>query len=84
MESTSVLEMYQHSERLYNIYYRPFIDDGDNSSYGITIVIEKSACTNHETKRVKSQLRKFFQNYQGNFGNMQKFKFLTKKCVTTN
>ena len=51
MESVSVLEMYQHSERLCNICYRLFIGDEGSSSYGTMIVIEKSEYTNHTRQR---------------------------------
>ena len=51
MESVSILEMYQHSERPCNICYRLFIGDEGSSSYGTMIVIEKSEYTYHTRQR---------------------------------
>ena len=92
MESASVLKIYQHSERLYNIHCRPFIGDGDSSSYSLIdktrpyspmIVIEKLECTNHVTKRMGSGLRKLLQSYKG-ICAICKNSTSQKKCITTN
>ena len=80
MESVSVLEMYEHSERLFNICYRLFIGDEGSSSYGTMIVIEKSEYTNHTRQRGwGSQLQKFLQNYKGSLRITQKFNLSMKK-----
>ena len=87
MESASVLEMYKHSKRLYNIDYRRFTGDGNRSSYSLidgtrtnapTIVIAKSQCANQGRKRMGWRLRKLLQNYKGDLHNMQKFIFSEK------
>ena len=33
MESDGILEMYQQSIQMYNVWYNPFIRDGDSSTY---------------------------------------------------
>ena len=67
--------MYKRSIKLHNIRYRPFIGDGDSSSYSLVeksapygplLDILKSECVNHVTKRMGSGLRKLLQEYKGN------------------
>ena len=43
MEVDGVVEMYQRSIQRYNIYYNPFIGDGDSSAYS-TIDHERPYC----------------------------------------
>ena len=74
MESASVLLMYNRSIKNYGLRYRPFIGDGDSSSYalvqkeipyGPTCFIPKAECTNHVTKRMGTGLRALLKNSKG-------------------
>ena len=74
MESDSVLQMYERSVKEYGLRYRPFIGDGDSSSfstveksmpYGPLCHIEKAECTNHVTKRMGTALRRLLKNTKG-------------------
>ena len=74
MEADSVLLMYQQSLGKYGLRYRPFIGDGDSSSYSIVqrdmpygplCFINKAECTNHVTKRMGTGLRKLMKDKKG-------------------
>ena len=76
MESAGVLQMYNRLLKLYGLRYRPFIGDGDSSSYstvqkempyGPLYFMEKAECTNHVTKRMGTGLRKLLQNNKGKY-----------------
>ena len=74
MEASGVMQIYQRSMEKHNIRYRPFIGDGDSSSYtsiekesphGVMYPVEKEECVSHITKRMGSNLRELLKEYKG-------------------
>ena len=75
MEADSVLAMYNRSVKTHGLRYRPFIGDGDSSSYatvqkqmpyGPLCFIDKAECTNHVNKRMGSAFRRLLKDNKGN------------------
>ena len=74
MESAGVLQIYGRSIEKHNVRYRPFIGDGDSSSYsavekespyGPLYPVEKEECVSHITKRMGTNLRELLKEYKG-------------------
>ena len=66
MEKEGILGMYRRSVELHNIFYDPFIGDGDSSTYRSVVkeaiygswkTVRKEECINHVAKRIGSGLR---------------------------
>ena len=75
MEKEGVLEMYRRSVQLHNIFYDPFIGDGDSSTYQSVVkeaiygpwkTVRKEECINHVAKRMGSGLRSIVRDFEGN------------------
>ena len=75
MEKKGVLEMYRRSAELHNIFYDPFIGDGDSSSYQSVVkeaiygpwkTARKEECINHVAKRMGSGLLSIVRDFKGN------------------
>ena len=74
MESAAIIQLYESSIDKHNIRYKPFIGDGDSSSYsavdklrpyGPMYDIEKSECVNPVTKRMGMNLKALLCEYKG-------------------
>ena len=74
MESAGIIQLYERSIDKHNIRYKPFIGNGDSSSYsavdklrpyGPMHNIEKSECVNHVTKRMGMNLKALLREYKG-------------------
>ena len=74
MEADGILVMFERSVTLHNVRYRPYIGDGDSSSfsnveknipYGPLLLVTKSECINHVTKRMGTALRSLQKEYKG-------------------
>ena len=75
MENEGVLEMYRRSVELHNIFYDPFIGEGDSSAYQSVVkeaiygpwkTVRKEECINHVAKRMGSGLRSIVRDFEGN------------------
>ena len=74
MESSAVLTLYRRSVSKHNLYYDPFIGDGDSASYrevcnsqvyGDIKQVGKEEDIGHVTKRMGTQLRAIVRDYKG-------------------
>ena len=74
MESRGVTDLYLSLVEKNNLRYRPFIGDGDSSSYsavskrmpyGGGFPIDKWECVNHYGKRPGKRLREFVRQMKG-------------------
>ena len=75
MEKEGVLEMYRRSVQLHNIFYDPFIGDGDSSTYQSVVkeaiygpwkTVRKEECINHVAKRMGCRFRSIVSDFEGN------------------
>ena len=75
MENEGVLEMYRRSVELHNIFYDPFIGEGDSSAYQSVVkeaiygpwkTVRKEECINHVAKRMGSGFRSIVRDFEGN------------------
>ena len=75
MEKEGVLEMYRRSVQLHNIFYDPFIGDGDSSTYQSVVkeaiygpwkTVRKEECINHVAKRMGCRSRSIVSDFKGN------------------
>ena len=67
--------MYRRSVELHNIFYDPFIGEGDSSAYQSVVkeaiygpwkTVRKEECINHVAKRMGSGLRSIVKDFKGN------------------
>jgi hypothetical protein len=74
MEKEGINQIYERSIEKHNIRYRPYIGDGDSSSfhevelgmpYGALYPVEKEECVNHITKRMGTNLRELLRMHKG-------------------
>ena len=74
MEKDGIRLIYKRSLEKHNIRYRPYIGDGDSSSYAAVVLddpygykypVEKEECVNHITKRMGTNLRELLRMYKG-------------------
>lgn len=74
MEKSAVIQLYQRSVKKNQLYYDPYIGDGDSSAYrelckinvyGPTRLIQKEEDIGHVTKRMGNQLRSVVRDYKG-------------------
>ena len=74
MEKSAVVSLYQRSVEKRQLYYDPYIGDGDSSSYreicnlqvyGPTKLVGKEEDVGHVTKRMGTNLRSIVRDYKG-------------------
>lgn len=74
MESDGVLTIYKRSTEKHRLRYRPYIGDGDSSSYsrvvneapyGVLLPVPKAECCVHVTRRMGTGLRTLIKENKG-------------------
>lgn len=78
MEKSAVISLYQRSIEKNNLFYDPFVGDGDSSAYrevcqtqvyGPTKLINKEEDICHVIKRMGTQLRSIVRDYKGMYNS---------------